>query len=204
MNFIQNGPVAGPVFLFAHGAGAPMDSDFMQEVSAALVSRGIHVVRFEFPYMQQRRLHSTRRPPDKMSQLLACYREALAHFPGAVIGGKSMGGRVATLLAAEQPVSGCAALGYPFYAKGKTDKPRTAHLAAVTSPLLIVQGQRDALGDAIWFAQQADLQGLNMLWLPDGDHDLKPPKSSGFTHQGHIAQLADTLAAFIFQHSAHR
>lgn len=201
MLLIDEGPDSGPVFLFAHGAGAGMQSDFMSMVSAALVARGIRVVRFEFPYMAERRDSGKKRPPDKMPILLACYRDMLAQFPDAIIGGKSMGGRVASILATEKPVRACAVLGYPFYAKGKMDKPRTAHLADLLAPILIVQGERDALGDATWFAKQAELQDLNMHWLPDGDHDLKPRKSSGYTQQGHIESLADKLAHFIFQHT---
>lgn len=201
MLLLDEGPKSGPVFLFAHGAGAGMQSDFMLAVSTALVSRGIRVVRFEFPYMAERRETGKKRPPDRMPNLLACYRGMLALFPDAVIGGKSMGGRVASMLAAEHPVRACAVLGYPFYAKGKMESPRTAHLTGVSSPLLIVQGERDALGDAAWFAKQANLQDLNIHWLPDGDHDLKPRKSSGYTQQGHIESLADKLAHFIFQHT---
>lgn len=204
MRFIQTGPQNGPVFLFAHGAGAPMDSDFMQAVSDALVCRGVCVVRFEFPYMAARREGGSKRPPDKMPVLIDCFQQALAHYPGAVIGGKSMGGRVASLLAAKQQVRACVALGYPFYAKGKMDKPRTEHLPAIESPFIIFQGQRDPLGDATWFARQDGLQHINIHWVADADHDLKPRKASGYTQQGHIAQLADTLAAFIFQHSASR
>lgn len=198
---LEEGPESGPVFLFAHGAGAGMQSSFMSAVSSALALRGIKVVRFEFPYMAERRESGKKRPPDKMPNLLACYRNILTQFPDAVIGGKSMGGRVATLLAAEQPVRACVVLGYPFYAKGKMESPRTAHLTGISSPLLIVQGERDALGDAAWFAEQANLQDLNIHWLPDGDHDLKPRKSSGYTQQGHIESLADKLAHFIFQHT---
>jgi uncharacterized protein len=198
---LQEGPVSGPVFLFAHGAGAPMDSEFMQTVSGALAVRGIHVVRFEFPYMAQRRDSGTKRPPDKIPALLAAFRDVLHQYPSAVIGGKSMGGRVATLLAAEQAVTACAAIGYPFYAKGKADKPRIAHLPAVQCPLLIFQGERDPLGDAQWVAQQSSLNSLSMDWFADGDHDLKPRKSSGYTQQAHLERLADKLAHFIFQHS---
>src|SRR5207253_2019222 len=138
--------------ILAHGAGAPMDSSFMSDMAARLAGRGISVLRFEFPYMAQRRLDGGRRPPDPAPKLLECWREVYTqvrrHVAGRlVIGGKSMGGRMASLLADELQADALVCLGYPFYAVGKPEKPRVEHLAELRTPTLIVQGERDALGN---------------------------------------------------------
>lgn len=193
--------------LFAHGAGAPMDSDFMQALTTLLVERGVGVVRFEFPYMAQRRATGGRRPPNKMDVLLASYQEQIerAHEElgprSLFIGGKSMGGRVASMLGQENfaagRVAGAVCLGYPFHPQGKPDKLRTEHLRALDCPTLVVQGTRDALGNRNEVGGY-DLSGSVMChWLEDGDHDFKPRRASGFTQVQHWQAAADCVAAFM-------
>ncbi|MFV3411674.1 alpha/beta fold hydrolase [Pseudomonas nitroreducens] len=188
--------------VLAHGAGAPMDSPFMDDVAARLAKRGISVVRFEFPYMAMRREDGKRRPPNPQKQLLDCWRQVYAQVRAEVmgklaIGGKSMGGRMASLLADELGADALVCLGYPFYAAGKPEKPRIAHLAELRTPTLIVQGERDALGDRPTVEDYPLSPAIQLHWLAAADHDLKPLKASGLTHEQHLGSAAARIEAFL-------
>ena len=196
-------PAHTPVTLIlAHGAGAPMDSSFMNDMTARLAGHGVSVLRFEFPYMAQRRVDGGKRPPNPAPKLLEAWREVIAevrrHVAGTLaIGGKSMGGRMASLLADEVGADGLVCLGYPFYAPGKPEKPRTEHLAGLKTPTLIVQGERDALGNRATVEGYVLSPSIEVMWLVAGDHDLKPLKASGFTHEQHLAAAAVKVAEFL-------
>lgn len=188
--------------VLAHGAGAPMDSPFMDDVAARLAKRGISVVRFEFPYMAMRREDGKRRPPNPQKQLLECWRQVYAQVRAEVmgrlaIGGKSMGGRMASLLADELGADALVCLGYPFYAAGKPERPRVAHLAELKTPTLIVQGERDALGDRPTVEDYSLSPAIQLHWLAMADHDLKPLKASGLTHEQHLESAAARIEAFL-------
>lgn len=188
--------------ILAHGAGAPMDSDWMTGMAERLAARGLNVLRFEFPYMAQRRLDGGKRPPNQQAKLLDCWREVYAevrrHVAGRLaIGGKSMGGRMASLVADELGVDALVCLGYPFYASGKPEKPRVAHLAELRTPTLIVQGERDALGNRQTVETYALAPVIELCWLVTGDHDLKPLKASGFSHVQHLDTAADNIVRFV-------
>ncbi len=188
--------------ILAHGAGAPMDSEFMQTMAQSLAVRGIAVVRFEFAYMAARRLDGKKRPPNPQAKLLEQWREVYRQVRQQVagplaIGGKSMGGRMASLLADELEADALVCLGYPFYAVGKPEKPRVAHLAELRTPTLIIQGERDALGDRQAVAGYTLSEAITLHWLTAGDHDLKPLKSSGFSHPQHLQAAAEAIAAFL-------
>lgn len=190
--------------LFSHGAGAGLDSDFMIEVSEHIASLGVNVARFDFDYMQVAKAQNKRRPPDKAPKLLACFKEHIALIDDDLplfLAGKSMGGRMATMLATEKlAIKGVIALGYPFHPPGKPDKLRTEHLDALTVPCLIIQGERDTFGtkqEVVTFGLPEPLQ---VTWLEDGDHSFKPRKSSGFTEAGHRLRAAQALVAFIKEH----
>lgn len=188
--------------ILAHGAGAPMDSAFMAGMAGLLAARGIAVLRFEFPYMAERRLGGGKRPPNPQAQLLESWRQVYAavreQVPGRLaIGGKSMGGRMASLLADELGADALVCLGYPFHAVGKQDKPRVAHLAGLHTPTLIVQGERDAMGARGTVAGYALSAAVELHWLAAGDHDLKPLKASGFSHEQHLCSAADAVAGFL-------
>lgn len=193
---------ASATLILAHGAGAPMDSDWMNDMAGRLAGLGVNVLRFEFPYMAQRRVDGVKRPPNPAGKLQECWREVVAlvrcHVAGVLaVGGKSMGGRMASLVADELGVDALVCLGYPFYAVGKPEKPRVEHLAGLKTRTLIVQGERDALGnrDAV---EAYDLSSsIDVFWLASGDHDLKPLKVSGFTHSGHLASAAQKVAEFL-------
>jgi predicted alpha/beta-hydrolase family hydrolase len=188
--------------ILAHGAGAPMDSPFMETMAQRIAAQDVAVVRFEFPYMAQRRVDGGRRPPNPQARLLEEWRAVYAAVRQQVagplaIGGKSMGGRMASLVADELGADALVCLGYPFYAAGKPEKPRVAHLAELRTPTLIVQGERDALGNRETVEQYALSAQIEVLWLAAGDHDLKPLKSSGFTHEQHLETAAQKIQAFI-------
>ena len=194
---------AALTLVLAHGAGAAMDSPFMAAFAQGLGARGIAVARFEFPYMAARRATGKKRPPDRQPILLQTWREVISRLgarPGSerlAIGGKSMGGRMASMLADELGADALVCLGYPFYAVGKPEKPRVAHLAELHTPTLIIQGERDALGDRQAVADYTLSETIKLCWLTAGDHDLKPLKSSGFNHQQHMQTAADAIAQFL-------
>ncbi|PYC22706.1 alpha/beta hydrolase [Aquipseudomonas alcaligenes] len=188
--------------ILAHGAGAPMDSEFMQRMAELLAARGVNVLRFEFPYMAQRRSGAGKRPPNPQGQLLDCWRAVYGEVRGLVpgplaIGGKSMGGRMASLLADELGADALVCLGYPFYAAGKPEKPRVEHLAELRTPTLIVQGERDALGNRETVDDYRLAPGIAIEWLAAADHDLKPLKASGFSHAQHLQRAAMRVADFL-------
>ena len=198
-DFLVDGPAAAALtFAFAHGAGAPMDTPFMNFFAAGLADRGWRVVRFEFPYMARRRREARRPPPDRQPVLLATWQRVIEALgpERLVIGGKSMGGRMASLIADEAGVRGLACLGYPFHPAGKPERLRTEHLAALQTPCLICQGSRDALGNAAEVAGY-DLAGsIRLHWAADGDHDLKPRKASGRTAERNWTEAVEALDTF--------
>jgi hypothetical protein len=186
--------------LLAHGAGAPSDSDFMNFMAAALAKQGIRVGRFEFPYMEKRRDDGKRRPPDREPILRETFQQALSEFDNGtpcLIGGKSMGGRIATMVAADAEVeaAGVVCLGYPFHPTGRPEKLRVAHLANLTVPTLIVQGARDPFGNMEeYHTFGVQNSRIEMCWLADGNHDLKPRKASGVTHEEHLQTAVQRIA----------
>ena len=188
--------------IFAHGAGAPMDSEFMNTFTRGLARLDIKVVRFEFPYMQERRLNGKKRPPNRQPELIESFEQILTEVGGpCVLMGKSMGGRMASILAAMQPahgqIKGVLALGYPFHPQGKPEKLRTDHLPDIAVPMAIMQGSRDALGDKDLVGGLNLPSSIEMLWLEDGNHDLKPRVKSGFKHEQHIETAINASAQFI-------
>lgn len=192
---------ASLTLVLAHGAGAPMDSPFMAAFAEALGAQRVRVARFEFPYMAKRRIDGKRRPPDRAPVLLEAYRgvvEALGGGDRLVIGGKSMGGRIASLIADEAGVRGVVCLGYPFHPPGKPERTRTAHLATLKTPTLIVQGTRDALGCRPEVEGYDLAETVQLVWLEDGDHSFKPRRASGRTEaenwEAGIAAVSDFLA----------
>ncbi len=210
MAFIFDGPESGPLFVFAHGAGAPAQSAFMQQVSEGLAVEGIRVARFNFPYSTKSLEDGKRRPPDRQPKLLAHFAEQLQLLgKPAIIGGKSMGGRMASLLAANVDnvdqsngalIKGCACLGYPFHPNAKPDKLRIDHLPNIRQPILIIQGTRDSMGNQQEVQAYPLPSAIQWHWLADGNHDFKPRVASGFSHPQHLDTAVKVLAAFIKQH----
>lgn len=197
---------AARTIVLAHGAGAPMDSPFMDAFAAGLADRGTRVVRFEFPYMARRRTDGKRRPPDREPVLRQTFAAVINSLTAEqlVIGGKSMGGRIASLIADEAGVSGLVCLGYPFHPPGKPDVLRTAHLEQIATRTLIVQGERDPLGNREEVARFQLSKNVQFHWLADGDHSFKPRKASGRTEQQNWQEGIATVAEFVGNSSASR
>ncbi|MFC5076850.1 Alpha/beta hydrolase family protein [Vibrio thalassae] len=197
---VFDGPEDGPLFLFAHGAGAGMDHEFMQDVSTRLAEKGVRVARFNFPYMEKRALDGKKRPPDRAPKLLEAMTaviEEVADGQPIVIGGKSMGGRMASMLSEHPMVKSIACLGFPFHPPGKPENYKGAHLATIEKPILIIQGERDTFGKFEEFEQFEFSNQVSSSFIPDGDHSFKPRKSSGFTEAQNRQLAVDRLALFI-------
>jgi predicted alpha/beta-hydrolase family hydrolase len=200
--FRFDGPTqASQLLLFAHGAGAPMDHPWMDTVATGIAAAGIRVARFEFPYMAGRRAGGPRRGPDRPPVLLDTYRAAVdalrAEASVIAIGGKSMGGRIATMIADEAGVAGTVCLGYPFHPLGRPAQTRTAHLEAMRTPTLILQGERDTMGTRDDVAGYRLSPAIRLHWLPDGDHSLKPRRASGRSERDNLDEAVAAAAAFI-------
>ncbi len=185
---------AAATLLLAHGAGAPMDSPFMAAIATGLAEKGWRVVRFEFPYMARMRTTGRRAAPDRLPTLLQAFREQVTLEGDArplVLGGKSMGGRVASLLldalAAGGVVRGGLCLGYPFHPPGKPQQLRTEHLETLQTPALILQGERDPFGKPAEVAGYGLSPQVQIAWIPHGDHSFKPTRSSGLSEAGNWA-----------------
>ena len=200
ISFLADGPKRPKVtFVFAHGAGAPMDSPFMESMAKALAGEGIRVLRFEFPYMRARRESGGRPAPDRTPVLRAAWKEAIAEAGAGriAIGGKSMGGRIASMVADEAGVAGLLCFGYPFHPPGAPDRLRTAHLAALATPALILQGTRDPFGGPGEVAEYGLSSAIRVVWVPDGDHSFKPRAKSGRTEGENFAFAAGQAREFL-------
>jgi predicted alpha/beta-hydrolase family hydrolase len=200
-NFLIDGPErAKHSILLAHGAGAPMDSPAMTAIAKSLTEVGFRIVRFEFDYMASRRTSSGRKPPPRAEMVKSEYVAAIAALKARgplIIGGKSMGGRVASMIADECRAAGLLCLGYPFHPVGKPTQLRTAHLAGLKTPALIIQGTRDPFGTRDEVATYKLSTAIEVLWLEDGDHDLRPRKAvSGFSMADHLKTMAVATAAW--------
>lgn len=204
--FLLDGPDDAPAtVLLAHGAGAPMDSGTMTAAAHALAATGLRVVRFEFAYMAARRTGAGAKPPPRAETLVPSFRAVVAALDATgplVIGGKSMGGRVASMavddLRAEGRAAGLLCLGYPFHPPGKPESLRTAHLAGLASPAFICQGTRDPFGSREEVTGYTLSPSIELFWLEDGDHDLKPRKSvTGLTPATHLASVASRVRAWV-------
>ena len=194
-----------PTLILAHGAGAPMDSDFMQAVTERLATAGVCVVRFEVPYMAGRRVDGKKRGPNSAKVLEATWREVIAQVCDArdltaaqiVIGGKSMGGRIASMIADDTDVAGLVCLGYPFHPTGKPEKLRTEHLEAITTPSLCLQGTRDPFGKLEEVEGYTLSEHFQVTWLEDGDHSFKPRKRSGRTLEQNLDEACGAILTFL-------
>src|SRR4051812_6245831 len=203
-DFLFDGDHRAPTtILLAHGAGAPMDSASMTATAQALAAAGFRVARFEFAYMAARR-SGVRKPPPRAESVQPEYRAAIAALNAKgrlIIGGKSMGGRVASMIAdavhAEGKIVGLLCLGYPFHPPEKPQQLRTAHLADLQTPTLIVQGTRDPFGTREEVAASRLSSAIELLWLEDGDHALKPRKKiTGLSAADPLKNMADHVAAW--------
>ena len=191
-------PAAATLVVLAHGAGTGMDHPFLGAVAAGLAARGLGVVRFEFPYQQVQRRLGRRRPPDPLPVLLDAFRQVVTAVaaPRLVVAGKSMGGRVATLLADDLQAAACVVFGYPFHPPRRPDRPRIAHLATLRTPTLVLQGERDPFGTPAEVGGYRLSPAITVQWFADGDHDLVPRLRSGASAAQHLARAIELAATF--------
>ncbi|WP_237466687.1 alpha/beta family hydrolase [Vibrio stylophorae] len=203
---------ANGLFIFAHGAGAGMDHEFMQSVAQGLAELGVTVVRFNFPYMAEQQILGKKRPPNRAPVLLAHFAKVVAYCANRwslplYIGGKSMGGRMASLLMSDAEnalsaelkakIQGVVCLGFPFHPVGKPDRFKGEHLALAKCSTLILQGERDSFGNRSDCADYPLSPAVQLHWIGDGDHSFKPRKSSGRSHAQNIDEAVQVGAGFI-------
>ncbi|HVE72270.1 MAG TPA: alpha/beta family hydrolase [Thermoanaerobaculia bacterium] len=181
MHYLYDGPEnSSHLFLFAHGAGAPMTHPFMAAVAKGMGERGVRVVRFNFPYMEARK-----KAPDRQPILLDAWRQVIEEHGGGArvaIGGKSMGGRMASMVADETKVRALICFGYPFHPPGNPGKLRTAHLEELRTPALIVQGTRDPFGTREEVSKYPLAPSIEVDWIEGGDHSLKGGLDQGIEY----------------------
>ena len=201
--FLHDGPETGPRLILAHGAGIPMDSEVMSVFAEWISEHGIGVQRFEFEYMANRRHTGKRAPPPAAERLLAEFKAAIdqsgAEKP--YIGGKSLGGRVATMIADELysqgRISGVVVLGYPFHPPDSPNVLRIGHLQNYSCPTLILQGENDPFGtrDEVSGYQLAEC--ISVHYALSGDHHLAPPVRSGRSAAENWREAAEQIAKFV-------
>ncbi|MDT8894957.1 alpha/beta fold hydrolase [Halomonas sp. I1] len=188
--------------LLTHGAGAGQDAFFMVELRRALATAGVQTLAIEFEYLRRMRREGRRRPPPRVERLveeLAMWHDALSPYLEAPLwlGGKSMGGRVASMLAARDGAAGLALCGYPFHPPRRPDTLRLDHWPELTCPTLVVQGERDPFGT------RSEVEGYELpsvaevRWLKDGEHDWRPRRASGVTQSELIHEGARRIAEFM-------
>ncbi|MGH7367590.1 MAG: alpha/beta hydrolase family protein [Candidatus Rokuibacteriota bacterium] len=195
-------PVA--TLILAHGAGAPQSSAFMVAFAQGLARRGCHAVTFNFSYAEQ-----GRRLPDRAPTLEACFRDVVAAMRARkdlaagplVIGGKSMGGRIASHLAAADfpDLAGLVVLGYPLHPPGQPGRLRAEHLARIRRPMLVVQGSRDAFGTPEELAPIMKTLGptATIHIVEGGDHSFKVPKRGPVGQEEVFERVQDEIARWI-------
>ncbi len=176
-----------------------MDTPFLEFFAKGLADGGLRVVRFEFPYMAQRRLGGRKRPPDREDVLREAWLEVIDQLweTRLVIGGKSLGGRIASMIGDEAEVAGLVCLGYPFHPVGKPAQTRIEHLRAIKTPTLIVQGTRDPFGNQDDVVSYPLAASVHLHWLEDGEHGFKPRKASGRTELANWQDAVATILGFV-------
>lgn len=200
-----DGPArARAMLILAHGAGQSMDSPFMEAIASRIAANddiAVRVARFNFPYMKRAVTEGRTRPPDRAPVLEAAWGQVIDALRGDAaalfIGGKSLGGRFATMVADAAGVDGVICLGYPFHPPGKPQRLRTAHLETIDTPVLINQGERDPFGGADEVPAYALSDNVTLEWIGDGDHGFKPRKASGRTLEANLDQAAAASARFM-------
>jgi uncharacterized protein len=198
--FLFDGPVMATLTIaLAHGAGAPMDSPFMSLFAEGLAAQGFRVARFEFPYMAARRREGARRPPDRPNLLLDTWQSVIDRLDPErlVIGGKSLGGRMASMIADVAGVRGLVCLGYPLHPPGKLERLRIAHLRQLRTPALFLQGTRDPFGGREEIERAPLSAVIRVHFLEDGDHGFKPRASSGRTERQNLDEALAVLLHFL-------
>jgi predicted alpha/beta-hydrolase family hydrolase len=198
VEMLLEGPQDAPLLVLAPGAGGRMDSPWFTDFARLMTARGIRTARFEFAYQAARRA-GTRAAQPRAEAVTDEYRAVVAELgQPIVIGGKSFGGRVASMVADQLGVAGLVCLGYPFHPPSRPGQLRTAHLERLHTPALICQGTRDPFGTREEVPAYRLSPAIEVHWLEDGDHDLRPRKAvSGRTFAQNLNETADAVAAFL-------
>lgn len=187
--------------ILTHGAGESSNSTFLSYFAEELAALKHRVARFDFPYMSQRSIDGRKRPPDREDVLRETWKSVVESLPHErlVIGGKSMGGRIATLVADELQVAGVVCLGYPFHASGRPEKLKMDHLQSLQTPTLIVQGEIDPFGS------RADVEALTLSdkvelhWVPEGEHSFNVKRGSDRAHEQNMKNAVRSIEKFLFE-----
>lgn len=198
-HIIIDGPASATrTLILAHGAGSGKEHPFLQYFADRLAARDFRVIRFDFPYMIKAREIGKRRPPDRQPVLIQAWQDMIAgtKADNLLISGKSLGGRIASMVADDAGVSGLVCLGYPFHAPGKPDNPRIDHLRDLKTPTLICQGTRDPFGREDEVGSYPLSKSIELQWLEDGEHSFKPRKASRLTEADNLAAAADAIVSF--------
>lgn len=197
---------SGAPILLAHGAGVPMRSEFMEAIALGLAEGGHPVLRFNYPYAERMEQSGTRRPPDRRGPLIATHRCALeqlnARYPEArpVLAGKSMGGRIASMLAAEgDDAASLVFFGYPLHPPGKPEKQRTEHFPTIAQPALFLQGDRDALAGLDLLREALETYGgqPTLEVIEGADHDFAVLRRTNLTREEVLANLVQRTLAWL-------
>ena len=197
--------------ILAHGSGSDMETPFMNTMAKNITSQikidgGFSVVRFNFPYIDSIKKSGKKRPPDRADKLIERFRQIIQQQVenGAkvlFIGGKSMGGRIASMLSGEEPlVKGLICLGYPFHPPANAEKLRTKHLYDLQTPCLICQGERDRFGNLKDVTSYDLPEKIQLSWIKDGDHSFIPRKKSGLAETENLRHVTDEVVKFIIRH----
>lgn len=203
MQALITGPIdARHTVILAHGASQPMDHEAMNVLADGLNGAGLRVARFEFPYMHRRRVNGRGGAPDRQPVLEQTWREVIAAVRAqcsddVAIGGRSLGGRIASLVADECAVQALICYAYPFHPPGRPDRLRTAHLATLRTRTLILQGERDPFGNRDEVTGYDLSPAVTVHWIGDGDHGFKPRRRSGRTLDENTAEAVRQTVAFL-------
>lgn len=187
--------------VLTHGAGESSDSAFLSYFAEGLVKQHYKVVRFDFPYMEERSRTGRKRPPDREAVLRETWHAVLNEVPQEkiAIGGKSMGGRIASMIADEANVDGLICLGYPFHPTGKPEKLRTEHLADLQTPTLIIQGEKDPFGTREEVEGYSLTENIRLHWSIDGDHSFRPKRGSDRNQDQNMKNAQRAIEKFLFE-----
>lgn len=207
--FLVNSPEEEPkgIFLLAHGASKGMASPFMEKIARGVINSGVRVVRFNFPYMEDMLRTGKKNSPNGGKILQRCFSDLIVHCierekcpsKNIIIGGKTMGARVASMVADDSKVAGVICLGYPFHPPKKPGRLRNQHLKTIQTPTLICQGERDPFGKRDNVQQQNYSKSIKFHWLMDGGHNFKPNKLSDRTAEENMEDAINACNKFINQ-----
>ncbi len=203
---LQKPADATALLVLSHGAGAGMEHPFMQDLADQLANHKVATLRFNFPFKENG--GAPDRPPKAQATIQAAIQFALQHAKGLtlLVGGKSFGGRMTSLLAASDAmpgdVKGIVYVGFPLHAPGKPGMERAAHLASIRLPQLFLQGTRDTLAQFDLIEQVCSkLPHATLVKVEDADHSFQTLKRSGISPEAVLAQLAQSISKFAAQHS---